>query len=104
MTDPHRGEVWMVDLGLAAKVRPCVVLSVPVLAQDRALVTLIPHTTSIRGSRFEVSSKVRFLKEGAFDAQNPVTIPPPKLIRKLGVLSPDDLASIERAVRNWLGL
>ena len=94
----------MVDLGLAAKVRPCLVLSVPVLDQDRALVTLVPHTTSARGSRFEVSLKARFLKEGAFDAQNLVTIPHAKLVRKLGTLSANELASIESAVRRWLGL
>jgi len=29
MADPTRGEVWIVDLGLAAKVRPCLILSVP---------------------------------------------------------------------------
>jgi hypothetical protein len=26
---PQRGEVWLVDLGMAAKVRPAVVISVP---------------------------------------------------------------------------
>ncbi|HEX7788451.1 MAG TPA: type II toxin-antitoxin system PemK/MazF family toxin, partial [Methylomirabilota bacterium] len=29
MAAPGRGEVWLVDLGLAAKVRPALVLSVP---------------------------------------------------------------------------
>ncbi len=55
MSSPTRGEVWLVDLGYAAKVRPCLVVSIPVLVQDRALATLVPHTTSPRGSRFEVS-------------------------------------------------
>jgi mRNA interferase MazF len=41
---PLRGEVYMVDLGLAAKVRPCVVVSVPLEASDRSLVTVVPHT------------------------------------------------------------
>ena len=49
-----RGEVWLVDLGMAAKTRPCVVLSIGVTDQDRALATLVAHTTSPRGSRFEV--------------------------------------------------
>ena len=31
----RRGEVWLVDLGLAAKTRPAVVLSVPTEDQDR---------------------------------------------------------------------
>jgi mRNA interferase MazF len=94
----------MVDLALAAKVRPCLVLSVPALDQDRSLATVVAHTTSQRGSRFEISVKVPFLREGVFDAQNLVTIPHAKLIRKLGVLSAEQLARVENIVRKWLGL
>ena len=43
MTQVHRGEVWLVDLGLAAKVRPCLVLGVPSSEDDRALITVIPR-------------------------------------------------------------
>src|SRR5712691_8031643 len=104
MPDPSRGEIWLVDLGYAAKVRSCLVLSIPAADQDRALATLVPHTTSIRGSRFEVAIRVGFLREGAFDAQNLVTIPHAKLIRKLGTLQPGQLSSVEDAVRFWLGV
>jgi mRNA interferase MazF len=93
-----------VDLGLAAKVRPCLVLSVPALDQDRSLVTVVAHTTSRRGSRFEIAVKVTFLREGVFDAQNLVTIPHARLIRKLGTLSAEQLAMVETIVRKWLGL
>lgn len=48
-----RGEVWLADLGLAAKRRPCLVLSVPYSDQDRALVTYVPATTSLYNSRFD---------------------------------------------------
>jgi mRNA interferase MazF len=102
MPNPNCAEVWLVDLGYAAKVRPCLVLSIPAADEDRALTTLVPHTTSVRGSRFEVATKLRFLREGAFDAQNLVTIPHAKLIRKLGTLQPDH--SVENTVRFWLGL
>ncbi|MCC5630133.1 type II toxin-antitoxin system PemK/MazF family toxin [Nostoc sphaeroides CHAB 2801] len=70
MSSPNRGEVWLVDLGYTAKVRPCLIISIPALEQDRALATLIPHTTSSRGSRFEVALKVNFLRTGVFDVQN----------------------------------
>lgn len=30
-----RGEIWMIDLGMAAKVRPCLILSVPFQDQER---------------------------------------------------------------------
>ncbi|MDQ3253284.1 MAG: type II toxin-antitoxin system PemK/MazF family toxin [Acidobacteriota bacterium] len=104
MPNPNRGEVWLVDLGYAAKVRPCLVLSIPAADEDRALATLVPHTTSVRGSRFEVQVQVKFLRAGAFDAQNLVTIPHAKLIRKLGTLQPTQLVSVEDIVRLWLGL
>ena len=95
MNEPQRGEVWMVDLGMAAKVRPCLVISIGATDQDRALVTLVPHTTSARNSRFEVKLKVSFLREGAFDAQSLVTIPHGKLIRKIGTLPVAQLAEVE---------
>ena len=104
MKAPQRGEVWLVDLGLAAKVRPALVLSVPAEDTDRALVTIIPHTTSVRGSRFEAAVSVAFLRVGAFDAQNIVTIPHAKLVRRLGNLSAAQLAVVERAAIVWLGL
>lgn len=104
MVNPIRGEVWLVDLGYAAKIRPCLAISIPALDQDRALATLVPHTTSARGSRFEINIKVRFLREGAFDAQNLVTIPHAKLIRRLGPLSPEQLVAVEDRVRFWLAL
>ena len=69
MPAPNRGEIWLVDLGYAAKVRPCLVLNIPAADEDRALATLVPHTTGTRASRFEVSIKVPFLREGAFDAR-----------------------------------
>ncbi len=104
MPVPRRGEVWLVDLGMVAKVRPCLVLSVPIGPQDRVLVTLIGHTTSTRGSQFEVAMQVRFLQAGAFDAQSLVTVPHAKLIRKVGDLPPDQIVLVEDAVRRWLGL
>jgi mRNA interferase MazF len=103
MSSADRGEVWLVDLGYVAKVRPCLVVSIPALLQDRALVTLVPHTTSLRGSRFEVDVKTRFLKPGVFDIQNLVTIPHAKLLRKLGELDSEQLSRVEDVLLFWLG-
>ncbi len=103
-TMPTRADVWLVDLGMVAKVRPCLVLSVPADDDnDRVLTTILPHTSSTRDSRFEVRSSVRFLKPGAFDAQNIVTIPTVKLIRRLGTLPQDQMTDVEGAVKLWLG-
>jgi mRNA interferase MazF len=101
---PQRGETWNVGLGLAAKVRPALVLSVPPSDTDRALVTPVPRTTSLRGSRFEVSVPVPFLRHGGFDTQGLVTIPLAKLIRRLGRLHPIQQGQVEQGVRAWLGL
>ena len=102
---PKRGEVWLVDLGMAAKIRPCLVLSIPANDEDdRVLTTLVPHTTSTRGSRFEIVIASRFLKTGAFDVQNVITIPTIKLIRMLGELTTDEMREIETGLKIWLGL
>jgi mRNA interferase MazF len=104
MADPLRGEVWMVDLGLVGKVRPALVLSVPLDPDDRVLLAIIPHTTSVQGTRFEVRSQTRFLKPGVFDCQQVMPLPRARFIRKLGSLAPDNLAEVEDAVRRWLDL
>lgn len=103
MSNPDRGSVWIADLGIAAKIRPCLILNVPPSSQERLLVSLIPHTTSLRGTRFEVPVQSRFLSsKGAFDAQQVVTIPQVKLVRRLGVLRPAQLKLVEDAVKRWL--
>lgn len=103
MNNLKRGDVWLVDLGYVAKVRPCLVVSIPALAQDRALATLIPHTTSPRNSRFEVQVQVPFLRTGVFDLQNIVTIPHAKLLRKLGSLTTVQMMELEEVLLFWLG-
>ncbi len=104
MARAERGDVWIVDLGFVAKVRPCLVLSIPPGDRDRDLLTLVPHTTSTRQSRFEVACNVRFLKSGAFDAQNLVTVPSVKLVQKLGALSGEQLQNVTAAIAQWLGM
>ncbi|HET8760435.1 MAG TPA: type II toxin-antitoxin system PemK/MazF family toxin [Nitrospiria bacterium] len=104
MRYPTRGEVWLVDLGMSAKVRPCLVLSATIDDSDRALLTMVPHTTSVRGTAFEVAVPTSFLKPGAFDAQGLVTVPVSRAIRLLGKLNPDQMRGVELAVCHWLGL
>jgi mRNA-degrading endonuclease toxin of MazEF toxin-antitoxin module len=40
------GEVWQVDLGYTAKVRPCLLLSRYPADDELALVVVVPHTTA----------------------------------------------------------
>ena len=100
---PRRGEVWLFDCGMVGKVRPVLILSIPFADADRALVTVVFHTTAVRSSQFEVKIEVPFLKEGAFVAQSITTYPTVRAIRKLGVLNATQLAEVEAVVFKWLG-
>jgi mRNA interferase MazF len=100
---PVRGDVRLFDLGLAEKVRPALVISVAFGDADRALVTIVPHTTSIRGSQFEIPVNVSFLKAGAFVVQGVSTYPHVRAIRKLGALKPDQFRLVFAGVLRWLG-
>jgi mRNA interferase MazF len=75
---PARGEVWLVDLGMIEKVRSALILSGPCGANDRDLITVIPHTTTLRDSLFEINIPLPFLKPGAFLVQSPATVPSPR--------------------------
>ena len=104
--EPQRGEVWIVDLGFVAKMRPCLVLSVPVNDVERALVTFVERTTSDRpGSRFEVLDQSRLFRKtpGVFDAQKIATVDRSKFQRRIGRLTEEQFAEVEAAVKWWLG-
>jgi mRNA interferase MazF len=101
---PARGEVWLFDLGMAAKTRPVVVVSVPYGDIDRAIVTVVPHTTELRGSFFEISVRAPFLQHGAFLVQGISTYPKAWAIRKESILNRQQMAVVVGGVEEWLGL
>ena len=70
-----RGEIWMVDLGMAAKPRPAVILSVPFDDDEKAVVTCVARTTQQRGGRFEVAHPAPHFLPGVIDAQSLGTVP-----------------------------
>jgi mRNA interferase MazF len=101
---PERGEVWQVDFGVTQKVRPALVISVPYTDSDRALIGVIPHFTTVRGSQFEVVTPVRFLEPGAFLVQGIQAIPPRYFLRRLGTLTFDQMKRIEDVLLKWQGI
>lgn len=101
---PRRGEVWLFDLGMAAKTRPVLVVSVDYGDSDRAIVTVVPHTTDLRQSPFEIPIKVPFLRPGAFLVQGVSTYPKAWAIRKLGTLQPGQIQTITDQLAAWLGI
>jgi mRNA interferase MazF len=88
---------------MVEKVRPVLIFSVPFADTDRAVVTVVFHSTALRGSAFEVTMQIPFLKDGAFIAQSIATYPAVRAIRKVGALNPAQLAAVEAAVFKWLG-
>jgi len=104
MPNAKRGEVWQVDFGLAAKVRPALVLGCDIADEDRVLVAVVYHTRSLRGSRYEVPMRLTGLDEGGFEAQSLYAVPAVKLIRSRGELNSAQLKLVEEKVKLWLGL
>lgn len=89
------GEVWQVDLGLAAKIRPCLILSDYPRDNELALVVIVPHTTAVRGNRWELSIPKAFLKPGAFHLQQIQSISLARLERKWGALTAEEFLSVK---------
>src|ERR1017187_8442824 len=100
---PKRGEDWLFDCGMVEKVRPVLTFSVPFADTDRAVLTVVFHSTTLSGSQFEVKVPVPFLKDDAFIAQSVATYPAARAIRQLGALNLAQLANVETAMFQWLG-
>ena len=103
MPTPRRGEVWLIDFGFAGKTRPAPVVSVAFGDLDRSLITVVPHTTSLRGSPFEITVPVAFLKPGAFLVQGVTTFPTVKALHRLGALPSPAFDKVFAGLLHWLG-
>lgn len=103
---PHPGEVWLADLGLAAKTRPVVILSRHDSDAPRALSIYVPLTTQNRGSKYEVElPKLRFLRETSVaNVQGIASLTVNRLERKIGELPPDVLRRIRDALAFATGM
>jgi len=104
MSNARRGEVWQVDFGLAGKVRPALVITPAPADNELALVSVVLHTTALRGNPWEVVIPKPFLDKGAFHLQQLQSVSAAKLMRCLGSLSPSEMALIETGLRKRLGL
>jgi mRNA interferase MazF len=103
---PRPGEVWLADLGLAAKRRPVVVVSRHDPDPPRALAIYVPLTTQDRQSRYEVPiPKVGFLDAvSVANVQGVASIPLVRLEKRLGKLPEKVVSEIHRALRFALDL
>src|SRR5206468_4671292 len=87
---PHPGEVWLADLGLAAKTRPVVVVSRDDPDPPRALILYVPLTTQHRQSPYEVVlPRLPFLEQNSVaNVQGLGSLPTVRLERSLARLLP----------------
>jgi mRNA interferase MazF len=81
----QRGELSLVDLGYLGKIRPVLVASIPFLDHERTLCIVVPHTTSLIGSRFEVVIEHHVLQSGAFDVQQMAAVQAVKFVRRWAI-------------------
>jgi mRNA interferase MazF len=96
------GEIWLTDFGMAAKVRPALLLTGDPTTDELDLVTVLLHTTALRGNRWELNIPKSFLKAGAFHLQQIQTVSTVKLERKLGALTAEEMNRVLDALAERL--
>lgn len=110
MPIPARGDLWLVDLGITAKTRPMLILSIPPDDADRNLITGVSRSLSARGGNFEIPHSGRQLgrglrlEDGVFVCNQIITVDRAKLTLRVMTIDDDTLIAVEDRVREWLAL
>lgn len=106
MTGFNRGDVVLVDLGLAAKVRPCVVVSIGQADHQRNMSVVVPMTTEIRGGECEIAfPKPPWLRqESVVNVLGIAGVDNAKIERRLATFPADKMLAIEAVLKRMLGL
>ena len=104
--NPQPGEIWLADLGLAAKTRPVVIVSRQDPDPPRSLVLYVPLTTQRRDSPYEVPvPRLPFLdRESVANVQGLGSLPTVRLERRIGRLSADLMEELKHALAFALNL
>ena len=98
--NPRHGEVWLVDMGMAANTPPAVVLIADHLDAPRSLIIHIPITRQNRGSELEVPlGHLPFLDpESAANVQAIGSPPSVRFEKRLGVVTEIDFKKVRAAL------
>jgi mRNA interferase MazF len=106
MENLKRGDVFLIDLGLAAKIRPCLIVSIPGADTQRNMSVVAPLTTQPRGGECEIKfpkppwlhddSVVNLMGLGGIDNA--------KVGRFLGRLKPETMNAVSEGLVRMLGL
>ena len=97
---PQPGEIWLADLGLAAKTRPIVIVSRRDPDPPRSLILYVPLTTQRRASPYEVPlPRLPFLdRESVANVQGLGSLPTVRLERRIGRLSAEVMEHLKDAL------
>lgn len=113
MTEPGRGELWLVALGAGrsgepGKHRPAVVVSVDAILAglDDELVVVVPVSSSRRGSplRPPVAPGEGVDADSVAVCRGVRAVARSRLVKRLGVAAPETMQRIERALALILGI
>jgi len=106
MTKFERGDVVIVDLGMMAKARPCVVVSVREPDRERKMSVVVPMTTEIRGGACEVPfQKPAWLKEeSVVNVLGIAGVDHAKIVRRISAFPKDSFSKVEDVCARMLGL
>lgn len=108
MINPKPGEVYWVDLGMAAKFRPLMVVSREDSKAERALAVCVPLTTEIRGGNYEVPiPRVRWLpggSQGVANVHGITSVERHRLERRAGCFETPVIKKIRAAIAWMLDL
>ena len=106
MTGFERGDVVLVDLGMLAKVRPCVVVSVRKADAQRNMSVVVPMTTEIRGGECEISfHKPPWLREDSVvNLMGIAGVDNAKIARRIAAFPSDRMKELSRRLARLLDL
>jgi mRNA interferase MazF len=106
MPNFNRGDVVVVDLGAAAKIRPCVVVSIPNSDRQRNMSAVVPMTTEIRGGECEIRfPKPAWLRqESVVNVLGIAGVDNAKIERRIAAFPADKMLEIESVLKRLLGL
>ena len=104
--NPKHGEVWLADMGMAAKTRPTVVLLADNVNAPRSLVIHVPITRQNRGSELDVPlGYLPFLDpDSVANVQVIGALPTVRFEKRLGVVPAADLDAIKSALKKACAL
>ena len=106
MTRFDRGDVVVVDLGMAAKTRPCVVVSARQPDRQRNMAVVVPLTTEKRGGECEVAfAKPAWLRqESVVNVLGIAGVDHARIVQRIAPFPSESFSKVIRATAQMLGM